>query len=197
VIHRDLPRSLEGWYQEIGRAGRDGLESDCVLMYSWVDVLAYDRFGGEIDDPEFRAATKQKTIQLFNLAESTRCRHQSLAAYFDEQIERCGTSCDACLGRDLGALLGSANTAVTRGAAKVHIDAEPNAELFEKLRALRKSIADAEHVPAYIVFSDAVLRAMAASVPTTEGELLAISGVGPVKLARYGANFLELLRTAR
>jgi ATP-dependent DNA helicase RecQ len=197
VIHRDLPRSLEGWYQEIGRAGRDGLESDCVLMYSWVDVLAYDRFGGEIDDPEFRAATKQKTIQLFNVAESTRCRHQSLAAYFDEQIERCATSCDACLGRDLGALLGSANTAVTRGAAKVHIDAEPNAELFEKLRALRKSIADAEHVPAYIVFSDAVLRAMAASVPTTEGELLAISGVGPVKLARYGANFLELLRTAR
>ena len=197
VIHRDLPRSLEGWYQEIGRAGRDGLESDCVLMYSWVDVLAYDRFGGEIDDPEFRAATKQKTIQLFNLAESTRCQHQSLAAYFDEQIERCGTSCDACLGRDLAALLGTATTTVTLGAAKVHIDAEPNAELFERLRALRKSIADAERVPAYIVFSDAVLRAMAASVPMTDGELLAISGVGPVKLARYGAEFLELLRTAR
>lgn len=80
-----------------------------------------------------------------------------------------------------------------RGAAKVHIDAEPNAELFEKLRALRKSIADAEQVPAYIVFSDAVLRAMAASVPTTERELLAISGVGPAKLERYGARFLELL----
>jgi superfamily II DNA helicase RecQ len=77
----------------------------------------------------------------------------------------------------------------------VHIDDEPNAELFEKLRALRKSIADAEHVPAYIVFSDAVLRSMAASLPTTERELLAISGVGPVKLERYGARFLELLRT--
>ena len=81
-----------------------------------------------------------------------------------------------------------------RGSAKVHIDAEPNAELFEKLRVLRKSIADAEHVPAYIVFSDAVLRAMAASVPTTEHQLLAISGVGPVKLERYGSRFLELLR---
>ena len=81
------------------------------------------------------------------------------------------------------------------GTAKVHIDAEPNAELFEKLRVLRKSIADAEAVPAYIVFSDAVLRAIAASVPTTERDLLAISGVGPVKLERYGARFLELLRT--
>ncbi len=107
VIHRDLPRSLEGWYQEIGRAGRDGLESDCVLMYSWVDVLAYDRFLEEVDDPALRDAPKEKTIRLFRLAESTRCRHQSLAAYFDEQIERCGSSCDACLGRDLGALLGS------------------------------------------------------------------------------------------
>jgi ATP-dependent DNA helicase RecQ len=192
VIHRDLPRSLEGWYQEIGRAGRDGLESDCVLMYSWVDVLAYDRF--ESDDPELRRTTKEKTIQLFRLADSTRCRHQSLAAYFDEPIERCGTSCDACLGRDLGALLADSYRGTTNAAAKVHIDAEPNAELFEKLRALRKSIADAEHVPAYIVCSDAVLRGMASSVPATERELLAISGVGPVKLERYGERFLELLR---
>jgi ATP-dependent DNA helicase RecQ len=200
VIHRDLPRSLEGWYQEIGRAGRDGLESDCVLMYSWVDVLAYDRFVSDIDDPELRAATKQKTIQLFNLAESTRCRHQSLAAYFDERIERCGTSCDACLGRDLGALLASGDRATSiRGPvpATVPIDAEPNPELFEKLRGLRKAIADTEHVPAYIVFSDAVLRAMAARAPATERELLAISGVGPVKLERYGDRFLELLLANR
>jgi ATP-dependent DNA helicase RecQ len=196
VIHRDLPRSLEGWYQEIGRAGRDGLASDCVLMYSWVDVVAYERFLDEIEDPALRATTKEKTIRLFNLAESARCRHQSLAAYFDEQIERCGTSCDACLGRDLGALLGStAVSTITRNTApKIHVDAEPNAELFDKLRVLRKAIADTEQVPAYIVFSDAVLRAMAASVPTTERELLAISGVGPVKLERYGDRFLELLR---
>jgi ATP-dependent DNA helicase RecQ len=197
VIHRDLPRSLEGWYQEIGRAGRDGLASDCVLMYSWVDVVAYERFLDEIEDPALRATTKEKTIRLFNLAESARCRHQSLAAYFDEQIERCGTSCDACLGRDLGALLGStAVSTITRNTApKIHVDAEPNAELFDKLRVLRKAIADTEQVPAYIVFSDAVLRAMAASVPVTERELLAISGVGPVKLERYGDRFLELLRT--
>ena len=197
VVHRDLPRSIEGWYQEIGRAGRDGLESDCVLLYSWVDVLAYDRFGGDTDDPELRAATRRKTIALFELADSTRCRHQALAAYFDEPIDRCGTSCDACLRRDLGALLASSDRSGAPDRArpaKVHIDAEPNGELFERLRALRRSIADAEGVPAYIVFSDAVLRAMAATRPATERDLLAISGVGPVKLERYGSRFLELLR---
>ena len=73
--------------------------------------------------------------------------------------------------------------------------AEPEAiedpELFDALRALRKRLADAEGVPAYIVFSDAVLRAMAAQLPRTPQDLAMISGIGPVKLQRYGAVFLE------
>jgi len=65
--------------------------------------------------------------------------------------------------------------------------------MFERLRALRRRLADAEGVPAYIVFSDAVLRAMAALRPRTAGELLQVPGVGPVKLERYGAAFLEAI----
>jgi ATP-dependent DNA helicase RecQ len=65
--------------------------------------------------------------------------------------------------------------------------------MFERLRALRRRLADAEGVPAYIVFSDAVLRAMAAQRPRTPGDLLRVPGVGPVKLERYGAAFLEEL----
>jgi ATP-dependent DNA helicase RecQ len=65
--------------------------------------------------------------------------------------------------------------------------------LFDRLRALRRQIADAEGVPAYIVFSDAVLRDMALRVPKSERELLAIPGVGPAKLQRYGERFLSLL----
>ena len=68
------------------------------------------------------------------------------------------------------------------------------AQTFERLRALRKRLADAEGVPAYIVFSDAVLREMAKHAPRTRAELLGIPGVGPVKLERYGEAFLEALR---
>jgi ATP-dependent DNA helicase RecQ len=67
-------------------------------------------------------------------------------------------------------------------------------ERFERLRALRKRLADAEGVPAYIVFSDAVLRQMAARAPRDRAGMLAISGVGPVKFERYGEAFLEALR---
>ncbi|MGH7821959.1 MAG: HRDC domain-containing protein, partial [Candidatus Binatia bacterium] len=74
---------------------------------------------------------------------------------------------------------------------------ELDGELFERLRALRRSLADAEGVPAYIVFSDAVLRAMAAAHPHDEAALLRVSGVGPAKLARYGEAFLRLLRDHR
>ena len=69
--------------------------------------------------------------------------------------------------------------------------------MFQQLRALRRTLAEAEGVPAYIVFSDAVLARMAAERPTDEAGLLAVSGVGPAKLARYGAAFLRVLRDRR
>ena len=82
VIHRDMPKDIESWYQEIGRAGRDGLESDCFLFYSWADVKLHERFLVDIDDPELRRAKGQATVDLFRLVESgslpTSVRSQAL-----------------------------------------------------------------------------------------------------------------------
>ncbi|MGH7731579.1 MAG: RecQ family ATP-dependent DNA helicase [Candidatus Eiseniibacteriota bacterium] len=205
VVHRDMPKSIEAWYQEIGRAGRDGLTSDCVLMYSWADVIGYDAFLEEIEDDALRAEARRKTVEMFRLVDRGGCRHQAIVRHLDETIAPCGTSCDVCRGVGIEALVAGAATGGRLGAADPRavgsfaaaFDAAPaDPERFERLRALRKRLADAEGVPAYIVFSDAVLRQMAARVPGTRDELLAISGVGPVKLERYGEAFLAALRDA-
>jgi ATP-dependent DNA helicase RecQ len=82
-----------------------------------------------------------------------------------------------------------------RGASAASVTLSDEAlERFDQLRAVRKKLADAEGVPAYIVFSDAALRGMAERCPTTPEELLGVPGVGPVKLERYGEAFLEALR---
>jgi ATP-dependent DNA helicase RecQ len=204
VVHRDMPKSVEAWVQEIGRAGRDGLPSECIVYFSWADVIGYDTFLSGVEDPELRAETRRKTVELFRLLDGSGCRHRAACAYFDEALEPCGSSCDDCTGQGIEALVGAAGArgAVAggegrpvRSASLAELrEASPEDDaLFEKLRAVRKRLADAEGVPAYIVFSDAALRGMASRRPRSEGELLQVPGVGPVKLERYGAAFLEAL----
>ncbi len=228
IIHRDMPKDVESWYQEIGRAGRDGLPAECCTFYSWADVKLHERFLDDLTDPELKRERQAATVRLFRILERKACRHASLLAYFDERIPPCGTSCDVCDGRTIEAIAAeatvrrgsageAARTTPSRSAAarpgaaagsaawgqappaarrsgERHDAAAHEQELFERLRALRKRLADRQNVPAYIVFNDAVLRELAAQRPLTPAEMLAVPGVGMTKLERYGAVFLREIR---
>jgi ATP-dependent DNA helicase RecQ len=186
VIHRDMPASVESYYQEIGRAGRDGLPSDCVLFYSWSDVVGRERLWAGEAGAEMRS---EQIRRMYNWAENPRCRWRTLVGYFGESIDECGESCDSCRGKTLDVTTKRSKREARRVDAGVQDD-----PLFNRLRELRKQLADARNVPAYVIFSDATLQEMAARRPTTPGALLDVSGVGPVKLERYGEEFLEVLR---
>jgi len=305
VLHAAMPKSLEHYQQETGRAGRDGKPADCILFHSgqdyqmWNSIISKNE-SGDLD-------TKLKMLsEMYNYATSARCRHRRLVEYFGQRWER--TKCDACdvCAGGLGALPDSTELAKTvlagvvrtnqrygpayvaevlagertervverghdaldvfglmpgkpkniliswlhqlqdQGALQVEgeygvlrltplgvnilkgvqpamlygtaastkspgkrpkkdadapsgagegtpLDADGKA-LFEQLRSLRRDIADENGVPAFMVFSDKTLRAMARQRPTTKGEMLKVHGVGFAKLENFGDRFMKLIK---
>lgn len=292
VVHMDLPKNIESYYQETGRAGRDGLQSDALLFFSWADVVKLKGFVEVEGDSEQSEIMLRKLDQMGGFGDLKSCRRKFLLSYFSEELaDDCG-SCDNCntvfekfdgtviaqkalsavvrtgqrfglnylieflrgsksqkirlehlnlktygIGADIpkedwfkyfkdlidqgylaqteGAYptleLTGKSEDVLRGNVQVELfkNTEPPEEkkslvsetslpyfkdLFDELRSTRAAFARNENVPPYVVFSDATLVEMATYLPQNEAEMQSISGVGDVKMDKYGADFLEAIR---
>ena len=293
VVHMDLPKNVESYYQETGRAGRDGLESNALLFFSWGDVVKLKGFA-EVENNEQQTEIMLKKLnQMGEYGEMKVCRRKFLLDYFDENLEEDCGKCDNCdttfekfdgtiiaqkalsavyrteqrfglsylidflrgskskkmrlehlniktygVGADISKnnwydyfkdliqqgflaqtggqyptiVLTEKSEDVLLGNAKVELfkviekedkkekslvkeDAPPYIkELFEQLKLLRTKFAREEGMPPYIVFSDAALIEMASYLPQDESEMLKISGVGDVKMEKYGVDFLEAVQ---
>ena len=288
VIHYDMPKNLESYYQETGRSGRDGLKSDCILFFSYGDKSKIEYFIEQKADAREREVAYDKLHKLIHYAESHVCRRKVMLEYFGESydVENC-QHCDNCLkqrekfdgtviaqkllscvfrlkerfgmqyvidvlkgakserifhnrhqhlstygigaeytkkqwqvfARELiqqGYLnleggqypmlkLAEKSHAVLFDGEKVFLtiykEIEPrrvkdreivaDENLFERLRQLRKRIADERNVPPYIIFSDRTLKDMAAKIPTTWNQLQTVFGMGESKLKQHGPRFLK------
>ena len=96
VVHMTLPKTLENFYQEIGRAGRDGVESETLLLYSAQDIVQQKSFIEDLPETPYKEHAFNKLDSMVRFANSENCRHQSIAAYFDDRIEACKRKCDNC-----------------------------------------------------------------------------------------------------
>ncbi len=101
VVHMQLPKTLESFYQEIGRAGRDGLESHTLLLFSASDVVQREQMMQEIPEGPYKTHALNKLEQMASFSKAHRCRHQNIAAYFEDSIGLCDTSCDICTAPDI------------------------------------------------------------------------------------------------
>lgn len=201
VIHLALPKSLEQYYQEAGRAGRDGLPAECLLLWQPRDLGLLAYFAGQIQDAEEKRRAWQHRDDIAAFARSQRCRPWQICRHFGEapQWSACGL-CDICQ-PDRAA---PASPRLRRGGASARPcpaiagpaatgAALPEPALWEHLRQWRRAQARAAGLPAFCVFSDRTLNAVCAARPATLADLEKIPGIRGRKALRWGPAILQAL----
>jgi ATP-dependent DNA helicase RecQ len=204
VIHLALPKSVEQFYQEAGRAGRDGKPADCILLWRKQDAGLLGYFANQVLDAAERDRAWQRYHTIRAFAESANCRHRQICTHFGETPKwpSCGF-CDVCgaspewLTEVVTPAAVRRAVAVPGGARVVASVAEADQELREYLREWRRKTAKDQGAPAYVVLHDTSLDEICRSKPDSIGELLNITGIGERKAELYGQGILAALRQYR